>query len=176
MLSDAEKIAQRLQELALEATSLAASMRLPDKRSMNDDSIFNFSMQKEGGSDVGQNEVELQSKPPLPSALYLKAILKARAARSAFFETELFADPAWDMILDLALARVEGRRISVTSLCSASGVPHTTALRWISQMVEDGIFVRTEDDQDKRRALITLSDEAAAKAARYFQHIQRAAV
>ncbi len=58
-------------------------------------------------------------------------IIRQRQLRARFFDGELFADPAWDMLLDLTAARVEARRVSVTSLCIASGVPPTTALRWI---------------------------------------------
>lgn len=92
----------------------------------------------------------------------IDSIISARNLRDRFFDAKLFADPAWDMILDLGRARLTGSRISVTSLCIASRVPPTTALRWISQMVNDGIFVRKEDTRDRRRAYIALSDEAAS--------------
>ena len=42
------------------------------------------------------------------------------------------------MLLDLTAARAEHTRVSVTSLCIASGVPPTTALRWIGQMSDAG--------------------------------------
>src|SRR3546814_1893832 len=93
--------------------------------------------------------------------------------RTRFFDGALFADPAWDMLLDLTASRAEHVRVSVTSLCIASGVPPTTALRWISQMVDVGLFVRTEDGVDKRRAFIALSDHAAEAMARYFAELGR---
>ena len=58
--------------------------------------------------------------------------------------------------------------MSVTSLCIASGVPPTTALRWISQMVDQGLLERVSDDSDKRRAFIALTDKSADGMARYF--------
>ena len=58
--------------------------------------------------------------------------------------------------------------MSVTSLCIASGVPPTTALRWIGQMTEAGLFQRVEDEADRRRAFIALTDRAADSMARYF--------
>jgi DNA-binding MarR family transcriptional regulator len=75
------------------------------------------------------------------------------------------------MLLDLTAARSEHRRVSVTSLCIASGVPPTTALRWIGQMVEQGQFVRVGDQADRRRAFIELSDRCADAMARYFAEI-----
>jgi DNA-binding MarR family transcriptional regulator len=65
--------------------------------------------------------------------------------------------------------------VSVTSLCIASGVPPTTALRWIGQMVEAGLFQRVEDDSDRRRAFIALTEKAADAMARYFAELGRRA-
>lgn len=106
--------------------------------------------------------------PPLPDPRLVRQMIRQRQTRAKFFDSELFADPAWDMLLDLTAARAEHERVSVTSLCIASGVPPTTALRWIAQMVELGIMVRVKDDADKRRAFIALSDKAADGMARYF--------
>ncbi len=109
-----------------------------------------------------------QARPPLPDPRLVRRIIEQRQKRARFFDGELFADPAWDMLLDLTAARAEHVRVSVTSLCIASGVPPTTALRWIGQMVEAGLFVRVEDESDRRRAFIALSDHAADAMARYF--------
>ncbi|HEY6817592.1 MAG TPA: winged helix DNA-binding protein, partial [Croceibacterium sp.] len=70
--------------------------------------------------------------------------------------------------LDLAAARAENQRVSVTSLCIASGVPPTTALRWIGQLTSAGLLERVEDEADRRRAFLALSDTAAEAIARYF--------
>jgi hypothetical protein len=107
-------------------------------------------------------------RPPLPDPRLVRLIIKNRQKRWEPFGTELFADPAWDMLLDLTAARAEHRRVSVTSLCIASGVPATTALRWIGQLVEAGWFERVQDDGDKRRAFIALTDRAADAMAHYF--------
>jgi len=108
------------------------------------------------------------AKPPLPEARLVRRIIKQRQQRARFFEGELFSDPAWDMLLDLTAARAEHVRVSVTSLCIAANVPPTTALRWIGQMVEAGLFVRSCDDTDRRRAFIDLSDRSAEAMASYF--------
>lgn len=66
------------------------------------------------------------------------------------------------MLLDLAAARLEGTRVSVSSLCIAAAVPTTTALRWIRSLSEAGLFVRATDVNDARRTWIGLSDAAHA--------------
>jgi hypothetical protein len=118
-----------------------------------------------------QAGLERKPRPPLPSPRLVKAIIRHRTMRGEFFDAGMFADPAWDILLDLTAARAEHRRVSVTSLCIAANVPATTALRWISQMVEANILVRVEDESDKRRAFIELSDKAADAMARYFDAI-----
>ena len=110
-------------------------------------------------------------RPPLPDPRLVRRVIRHRQLRSRYFDAQLFADPAWDMLLDLCAARAEHRRVSVTSLCIASAVPPTTALRWISQMVEQGVFVRVGDDADRRRAFIELSDRSSDAMARYFAEL-----
>lgn len=98
----------------------------------------------------------------------VRTMIRARRLRDQFFAAELFADPAWDMLLDLYAARLEGRRVSVSSLCIAAAVPPTTALRWIGTMHDAGLFGRDPDPTDKRRAHITLTERAAAAMRGYF--------
>ncbi len=109
---------------------------------------------------------------PLPDPRLVRRIIANRQARARFFDAELFADPAWDMLLDLTAAHAEHQRVSVTSLCIAAGVPATTALRWVKQMVESGIFERIADASDKRRAFIALSDRTVDAMGRYFAAIE----
>lgn len=104
----------------------------------------------------------------------VRALLQARRLRDRYLPADLFADPAWDMILDLMAARLAGKRVSVSSLCIAAAVPPTTALRWIAQLTERGIFVRTNDPADARRVFITISDEAAESVAAWFAASRRA--
>src|SRR5690554_5333957 len=68
------------------------------------------------------------------------------ATRQNYFPEGLFSDPAWDMLLDLTYARLTGKRVSVSSLCIASRVPATTALRRISDLVFEGLVTRIRDE------------------------------
>ncbi|MEO1967423.1 MAG: winged helix DNA-binding protein [Sphingomonadaceae bacterium] len=111
------------------------------------------------------------ARAPLPDPRWVRQIIAQRRLRDEFLGAELFADPAWDMLLDLTAARAEHKRVSVTSLCIAAAVPATTALRWIAQMVENGLLVREEDGEDRRRVFIALSDRTAEAMARYFDRL-----
>lgn len=121
-------------------------------------------------------EMAKGGRPPLPDPRLVRKIVRHRQLRARYFDGSLFADPAWDILLDLTAARAEHARVSVSSLCIASGVPATTALRWITQMVEAGLLERQEDVTDRRRAFIALSDMAADAMARYFAELGRDAV
>lgn len=112
----------------------------------------------------------------MPAISSIRAMIRARRLRDQYFSGELFADPAWDMLLDLLLARIEQRRVAVSSLCIAAAVPPTTALRWIKRLTDEGIFVRTADPRDGRRVFIDLSDQAADAMANYIRAAERIGV
>lgn len=103
-----------------------------------------------------------------------RRILRERRLRDLYLGDALFADPAWDILLDLAAARLEGSAVAVSSLCIAAAVPPTTALRWIRVLTERGLLCRTPDAQDGRRVFMTLSDGAAAAMDAYLQTIMTA--
>jgi ActR/RegA family two-component response regulator len=112
---------------------------------------------------------------PTVDAALIRSIIRARRLRDRYFKGGLFADPAWDMMLDLMAARLERHRVAVSSLCIAAAVPPTTALRWIKTLTDRGIFVRCADPADGRRVYIELSDEAARALASYIRAAQRIA-
>ncbi|MBO9696524.1 MAG: winged helix-turn-helix transcriptional regulator [Sphingopyxis sp.] len=101
-------------------------------------------------------------------AKQVRRVLRQRRMREQYFPADLFADPAWDMLLDLYAARLERQPVSVSSLCIAAAVPATTALRWIRTMTEAGLFVREADPHDGRRIFIALAEGACDALARYF--------
>jgi hypothetical protein len=108
------------------------------------------------------------------SARDVRTIIRQRRLREELFDAEIFADPAWDMMLDLYAARLDRGRVSVSSLCIAAAVPATTALRWIKTLTETGLFVRQADAHDGRRIFVALSDDATQAMHRYFARLSDA--
>ena len=109
------------------------------------------------------------AEAPVESAL-VRRLLKVRRDRERFFPAEIFADPAWDMLLDLMATRLEGKALPVSSLCIAAAVPTTTALRWIRSLTEAGLFERRVDPTDARRTYINLSAGAADAMLGWLRH------
>ena len=86
-----------------------------------------------------------------------------RHREKVFKNDDLFADPGWDILLDLFSAHLKGKKISVTSACLAASVPSTTALRWMTVLEEAGLIEREKDSVDARRTFVKLTPEAIAK-------------
>lgn len=93
----------------------------------------------------------------------LRAIIHARAQRFNYFPRELFADPSWDILLELALAEHEQRRISVYQLYEKTRVPPSTAARWIKALADNGLISRRDCHLDGRMKYIELSRSGSEK-------------
>ncbi|KTE15573.1 hypothetical protein ATE71_07470 [Sphingopyxis sp. H115] len=109
------------------------------------------------GPQIVGNTAHADRQDRLAKAKIARRIIAARRGRERTFGHELFADPAWDVLLDLYAAHQEGRQVSISSLCIAAAVPATTALRWIKTMTDKGILIRAADEHDGRRIHVHLN-------------------
>jgi len=125
------------------------------------------------GPQVQPRRVEPPQGADVPeiSAETVRAVIRARRLRARYFPEELFADPAWDMLLDLLQAELSHLRVPVSSLCIAAAVPATTALRWLKTMVQGKLFVRRADPHDGRRVFVELAPETSIALRRYFAEL-----
>jgi len=121
-------------------------------------------------SDQFDGNEETRQAGPVPEVDpgLIASVMRARRLRANFFEPELFADPAWDMLLELFHCELTHRRVPVSNLCSSAGVPATTALRWLKTMVDKGLVVRRDDPLDGRRVYVELQPHASEALKRYF--------
>jgi hypothetical protein len=126
-----------------------------------------------GGLPAAFEESLEQPAREARNARLVRSIIKARALRRELFDGDLFADPAWDMLLELYALTCEGGRISVSKLSFAAGVPATTALRWIDKLEAEGLVVRFEDPFDARRVWISLSDAGYSAMETFAERITR---
>ena len=152
-------------ELAEFARTLAR-MAEPDREEKVSDSPVSFRPAPIGGFQSFPLNTSVADNAAAP--LILRELIKLRRLRDRFFPPDLFADPAWDILLDLKAAAQEGQKVSVSSLCIAAAVPPTTALRWVTAMTDSGMLLRRQDPADARRVFIELSAETSAKLDDYF--------
>ncbi len=118
--------------------------------------------------------VPVTAEVPEVSADTVRSVIRARRLRERFFSEELFADPAWDMLLDLLQAEIGQLRVPVSSLCIAAAVPATTALRWLKTMTQKGLFVSRADPHDGRRVFVELAPQTSEALRRYFAEVGKA--
>ena len=103
--------------------------------------------------------VESGAPPELAPSSLADALIEARRSRDALFGAGYFADPAWDMLLNLYAADEAGTPLSGSELCAAAQLPQTTAQRWVETLAAARLIVRRPDQGDARRTLISLSPE-----------------
>lgn len=152
----ADRSAERLRQLSEEVSRIASS-------------LARLSM---GPSDARQSREPVPTgEIPALSADSVLKIIRARRTRARYFSEELFADPAWDMLLDLLQAEIRQLRVPVSSLCIAAAVPATTALRWLKMLVSKGIFIRRADPHDGRRVFVELAPDTSLAMRRYFGEV-----
>ena len=101
----------------------------------------------------------------------LAAAAEACAARRrlyALFGRRLFCDPSWDILLELFVSTLEGRKVTVSTACMAACAPTTTALRHIAYLVQEGLVVRRPHPADARSTYLELTPQAITRLTQYF--------
>jgi hypothetical protein len=97
-----------------------------------------------------------------------RAEYAARRSRARFFPEGIFGEAAWDILLDLYIAKLGGSRVSLKAACIASAVPETTAYRWIDVLVDLDLAQKSPDPADKRRCWLELSATGHSALRSYF--------
>jgi hypothetical protein len=108
---------------------------------------------------------------PAAQSSVLAAAAEACAARRrlyALFGRRLFCDPSWDILLELFVSTLEGRKVTVSTACMAACAPTTTALRHIAYLVQEGLVVRRPHPADARSTYLELTGQAVARLTQYF--------
>ena len=89
----------------------------------------------------------------------VRKLIRVETRRRDLAGGALFGDSAWYMLLDLLLAKLENRQVSVSSACIGSGSPMSTAMRLVRRLVDSGILHRLPDQKDGRRDFLVLDGE-----------------
>lgn len=102
-------------------------------------------------------------------AVKARIISEQRDQRRQFIGSELLGEPAWDMLLDLFMQYAGGAKVSTTSLCIASRVPGSTALRYISLLEQAGLVARSQSDFDRRVTFVGLTEAGVLAVGKYLE-------
>ncbi|WP_109357454.1 helix-turn-helix domain-containing protein [Sphingorhabdus sp. EL138] len=84
----------------------------------------------------------------------------------------LFADSCWNMCLDTYICDLKGQKITVSSIAHSSGIPMTTAMRYINVMAEEGLLEKSPNPSDNRMIFISTSETCKDKISTILSHFK----
>lgn len=110
-----------------------------------------------------------ESAPDASSAMIevARRDFEARRERDRVFGAGTFADPAWDLLLDLFVAGEEGRRVDAFSLCGRTALPEGVILRSIAHLVQSNLVTRQSKAGEPRSIYLVLTADGQAKMVEY---------
>lgn len=69
------------------------------------------------------------------------AILQFRRLRSQMLPSELFAEPGWDLLLELFVADANGHRLTARDVSDRNNIPPGVISRWLIHLTQIGFVV-----------------------------------
>ncbi|WP_293881604.1 hypothetical protein [Sphingomonas sp.] len=105
--------------------------------------------------DVG--ELSDASIGQIDYAKLAERIYWSRRDREKVFNDDIFADPAWDLLLDLFIRSARDEQVSISSACHAASVPEATALRYLKVLTERQYLERISHPNDKRSTTLKMT-------------------
>lgn len=119
--------------------------------------------------DASNSDVQDRSEAEVSALANAKRTVRRRMLRRQLIGApSLFGEPAWDMLIDLFIHHCEGKTVSTSSLCIASGVPMSSALRMIQRLCDAELLSRRADPADGRRFFVELTPEVRQRMLAYF--------
>ena len=94
---------------------------------------------------------------PAEAGELVSHIIRVRRLRVNLFRPQLFADPAWDVLLELFHADLREHRMETSELAEATSLPASTAGRWIGLLDREGLLRQFPHPLDARRIFVELS-------------------
>ncbi|AYJ85808.1 hypothetical protein D3Y57_07250 [Sphingomonas paeninsulae] len=99
-------------------------------------------------------------------------IYRARRDRERVFDDSIFADPAWDLLLDLFIRSERNEQVSISSACHASSVPEATALRYLKVLTEKKYVERISHPNDRRSTTLRMTPLGTNLMTEWLEHFR----
>lgn len=90
-----------------------------------------------------------------------RQLFMIKEARLRWLPDCVSAEPAWDLLITLYLAKRAGARHTIGRMIELSQSSHTTALRHIHLLVQAGLICRENDKNDRRMSYLSLSEKGS---------------
>jgi hypothetical protein len=142
--------------------------------------LLRMAAELEADSQQGQDEAYLffggefaAGRDEEPLADFAESLYRHRRRRGRYLPEKIFAEPAWDILLDLYVNGVRGRPVSITSACIAGDIPATTGLRWLGVLEQEKLIEREVSTTDARVTLVRLTAQAREQMREFFAEASR---
>lgn len=100
------------------------------------------------------------SQPSELTSDHIASIVMVRQARDAVFGSDLFSDPAWDILLELYTAYLEERPVTLGELTASTRTAPSTMSRWIVALERHGLVRREKEATDIYQVEVRLTPKA----------------
>lgn len=115
----------------------------------------------------GQSKRPEGDVPPVDPQL-VRDHIRTLARREDILGSNLFGDPAWEILLEGFAADLCNERLTTSTMISRVKLPPSTTSRWLKKLEVDGLLQREADPFDARLSLISLTSRAFEGLVRYF--------
>ena len=119
-------------------------------------------------ASAGQTSVEHVLQDMTPHE-YFASLLELRRTRERYFGAELFGEPAWDIMLELMIARIDDREIRSSQLQSLKDLNESDANRCLEALLEARLVEGFDNADDLNDSSLVLSSEAARRMAELYR-------
>jgi len=93
---------------------------------------------------------------------------KLRQLRKRIFGKDNYSGPGWDILLHLFEMHVAQLRDTVGNVSDGAELPIATAVRWIGRLEQEQLVSVRDDQFDRRRRFVELTDSAVQLMNSYF--------
>lgn len=121
--------------------------------------------------DKQTSEDKRPSSGPEISEEAVIQFIRTLVERARYVPSELLADPAWGMLLELLHAELQSRRVRLVEICSTSGASMSTAVRWLNVLESHDFIVRRKDQEEDDNCFVELSSKGSSALRRYFNDV-----
>ena len=100
-----------------------------------------------------------------------RIVFNSRRLRERYFDSQLFGEPAWDILLLLYIADQSSERLTATRLGELIHVPPTSVARWLNHLEAAQFIERQAHPTDRRIIFLKLLEKGRAQLDSYLGSI-----
>ena len=91
--------------------------------------------------------------------------------RGSYLPREILSEPAWRILLELLLAEIQGRHVSLLRVRTVSEVPQSVANRWVNALERRALVVMRRNALHPDGTTVFLSPQGSSAMRRYFHEV-----